>query len=86
MEMVWGKREAPSGGWGALLEDEASKDPHPQRAHTCWATSSDHSGASSSPQAPGGPDHGHMYTYTYICTYVHTDIPPAHQRPLGHRH
>lgn len=26
------------------------------------------------------------YTHTLIRTYVSTDIPPAHQRPLGHSH
>lgn len=26
------------------------------------------------------------YPHTFIRTYVSTDIPPAHQRPLGHSH
>lgn len=57
------------------------------RAHThLLATSSAHSGASSSLRAPRGPDHGALHTHAYIHTYVRTDIPPAHQRPLGHRH
>lgn len=85
MEMVLGKRATPS--WGGLPEDEVARTLiHNAHTHTCWATSSAHSGASSSSRAPGGPDHGHMYTHTYIGTYVHTDIPPAHQRPLGHHH
>lgn len=26
------------------------------------------------------------YPHTFIRTYVSSDIPPAHQRPLGHSH
>lgn len=74
----FGASAQPPVGGGAFAEDVASKDPHPQaHTHTCWATSSDHSGASSSPRAPGGPDHGHMYTHTYICAHRHTSRTPA---------
>ena len=77
MEMVWGKCAAPSWGGtprGCSKQGPSSTSTH---THTCWATSSDHLGASSSPRAPGGPNHGHMYTHTYICAHRHTSRTPA---------
>lgn len=84
--MGLGKRAAPSLMGGSRRTEQAGTLVHNTYIHTCWATSSAHSAASSFPRAPRGPDRGHIYTHTYIRTYVHTDIPPAHQRPLGHRH
>lgn len=86
MEMVLGKRAAPSSGGGSSPRTKQQGPSSTRHTHTCWATRSAHSGASSFPQAPGRPDHGHMYTHAFIGTYVHTDVPSAHQRPLGHRH
>ena len=69
--------QPPVGGGiprGRSKQGPSSTSTH---THTCWATSSDHSGASSSPRAPGGPDHGHTYTHTYICAHRHTSRTPA---------
>ena len=75
MEMVWGKSAAPS--WGGIPRGRSKQGPSSTSTHTCWATGSDHLGASSSPRAPGGPDHGHMYTHTYICAHRHTSRTSA---------
>lgn len=81
----WGSAQPPVGG-GELPEDEVARTLiHSAHTHLLG----DQLGSLRrfrSSRAPGGPDHGHMYTHTYIRTYVHTDIPPAHQRPLGHGH
>lgn len=80
-----GKRKALSSAGGCRRTRDARNITHD--THTCWAICSAHSGASSSSRTPGrATSQTDTYTHTFIRTYVSTDIPPAHQRPLGHSH
>lgn len=82
MERVWGKRKALRGAGGCRRSRRARNII--QHTHTLVGRSAQLTQAL--PARRGHLEesqHRHRHTDIHPYIYVNTDIPPAHQRPLG---